>query len=464
MGGLIDDYNSSLSILMLGLYRVLVETFGFSYLPFRIAKMLVVVVVPIAFYVSNRRVLTAPLAGAHDPPPALAGRCERLPRRAEPPLGRPGGIGCAAALNRGRRSDGLLAASLTFALASTSCGIAVAAACLVHNLVFGAWWRRWVATVLPLAAWLLWWAFYWDPPPGDIGRPTVGVAAGYVWDLVYKSFEDVALGSWVVAIVLMIAFVIRAASMLRAGRQEAANLLAWTSAALVWAGGLALTRWFLVDLESSPFRYRLPTVCFLLLAVIPRRPVRWPAGLVQRFDRRWAVAIAVGVLVVGGARATVVRADLQESARRLTLYGQASRGEAFALGLVPEVIPPDQDLGFLYGDLTASEARDLIEHYGYPFERDLAQADHAMQENGFAKIVRSGRREEVQCQPLTEPFEVDRSAFYLWSPDDEWSVEVRRFGSEWQKSRRGNERSGAGRATRRPLSRHPVRGASAGCL
>ena len=274
---------------------------------------------------------------------------------------------------------------------------------------------------------------YWDPPPGDFGRPTIGVGAGYVWDLVYKSFEDVALGSWVVAIVLMLAFVIRAASMLRAGRQEAANLLAWTSAALVWAGGLALTRWFLVDIESTPFRYRLPMVCFLLLAVIPRRPVRWPAGLAERLDRRWAVAFAAAVLVVGGARAVVVRSDLQESARRLTSYGQASRGEALALGLVPEVIPANQDLGFLDGDLTASEARDLIEHYGYPFGRDLAQADRAMEENGFAKIVRSGRREDVQCQPLTGPFEVDRSDFYLWSPDDEWSVEFRRFGSEWQK-------------------------------
>ena len=101
--------------------------------------------------------------------------------------------------------------------------------------------------------------------------------------------------------------------------------------------------------------------------------------------------------------------------------------------LVSEVIPANQDLGFLYGDLTASEARYLIDTTRDLFGRDLAEADRAMVENGFAKIVRSGRREDVQCQPLTGPFEVDRSDFYLWSPDDEWSVEFRRFGSEWQK-------------------------------
>ena len=108
-----------------------------------------------------------------DPPPV---RCRRWPHCSRLPLvwyGRYislnpsqlnhylallGGIGCAAALNRGRRADWVLAGSLAFSLCSAGGGVAVAAACLVHNALHAsaaatlarrAWSRH--------SLWLVWW-------------------------------------------------------------------------------------------------------------------------------------------------------------------------------------------------------------------------------------------------------------------------------------------------------------------
>ena len=352
--------------------------------------MVVVVVVPIAFYVSNRRVLTAPLAALITLPLLWPAGANVYPGELNHPLAVLGGIGSAAALNRGRRADGLLAASLTFALASTSCGIAVATACLVHNLVFGAWWRRWVATVLPL------------------GRmaAVVGVLLGPArWRLRtthHQCRRGIRLGPRVQ--------VLRGRRPRQLGRGDRAH------ARLRHPGG--------IDAAGRAARGGEPARVDDRGTGLGRRPGPHPMVLGRHRVNPFPVPVAHRVLLVARGHPT----SAGQVAGRVGRSGSTGAGpwrspqrcwwssahgrwwcaQTFrsppdgsrstgrraaakhALGLVPEVIPANQDLGFLYGDLTASEARDLIEHYGYPFDRDLAQADRAMEVNGSQRSFAAG--------------------------------------------------------------------------
>ena len=89
--GLIDDYNSHLSILMLGLYRGLVEIVRVQLPPVPGGEDARRRPGPDCLLREQPASPHRSACGAHDPSLALAGRCERLPRRAEPPVGGPGG-------------------------------------------------------------------------------------------------------------------------------------------------------------------------------------------------------------------------------------------------------------------------------------------------------------------------------------------------------------------------------------
>ncbi|MEO7572973.1 MAG: hypothetical protein ABIX10_11120, partial [Acidimicrobiales bacterium] len=60
--GMVDQYNGHLSVVILAVYRVLVELFGLDYGPFRVVGLICLFLVPISYYLVNRGQLGRGLA------------------------------------------------------------------------------------------------------------------------------------------------------------------------------------------------------------------------------------------------------------------------------------------------------------------------------------------------------------------------------------------------------------------
>ena len=137
--GLFKPYNDHLSVLILGVYRGVVELVGFDYTPSRVLGFAVLFAVPLAYFLASRRRLGAFLAALLALPLIWYGRyIDLFSGSFNHYLALLGGIVCAAALNHDsddRRADWMLAVGLAFALCSAGGGVAVAAACFVHNLM-----------------------------------------------------------------------------------------------------------------------------------------------------------------------------------------------------------------------------------------------------------------------------------------------------------------------------------------
>jgi hypothetical protein len=434
LGGLVDQYNGHLSVVILTVYRGLIEIAGFSYAPFRVVGFLILLSVPMAYYLTTKGRLTPPVAALVTLPLLWCSGVSLYPGEMNHQLAVLGAIGCAAALDRGPRADVVLAAALAFSLASAGGGVAVGAACLVHNLLTRAPLRRWAATVVPLALWAAWWLAVARDDRPDLGpaKPTVTQALRFAWDLGYEALSSVALGSGIVAGTLAVALLAYAGWTLRRGIRASANLAAWLAALAVWGVGLANSRAFLAG--AFPFRYQLPAMAFLALAIVPRPSARLGARIPALVERRALAVAAIAILALGGARALAVRDDLRASARFLGQVGRVTRGETMMLGLGPGLILDDTQMALRFGWLRAGEVRELLDRYGQPFPTTVADADRRLVQLDVITIRGDGARDS-KCDPTAELilYEPGPLPLYL-SPGpetDTWTVEIRRLGDEW---------------------------------
>lgn len=435
-GGIIEPYNGHLSVSILSLYRVLLELFGFSYLPYRVAGVVALVAVPVAMFLVARRRVGAPLAAVMGLVLLWARDVSFEPGGLNHSLVLVGAIVCAGALSgRGRRSDLLVGASLAFALCGAGGGVAVAAAAVVHSVCTRASRGRWLAVLLPAGAWFVWWRAMAPPEPPFVRefRPGVRELLGDALQLAGESFRYLVLGNRALGVVLLCVFAIHAAWRLRAGPAAAANVLAWTSALVVWWFGLMWSRWVMLStLDQPPFRYRFLAVGFILLAVIPPAGTALPRRLAGA-TRRSAVLATAGVVVVAAVLVVAVRPDAQHFARRSATYGRLVRAKA-AMVVDPTAsasIPEDEDLGFSFGNLTASEARRVLGNYG----SDLGSApiDERLVEMRVVRLARGRRNAAPEaCEPLQGPVDLgSEDAIRIHAASGPTDVTVRRFGREW---------------------------------
>ncbi|MDQ1532392.1 MAG: hypothetical protein QOF28_153, partial [Actinomycetota bacterium] len=173
---------------------------------------------------------------------------------------------------------------------------------------------------------------------------------------------------------------------------------------------------------------------FILLAVVPRRPITWPARFPIETNRRWAVAAALVVLLLGSARGFAVRSDMQLAAAQDGRIGRLTRGDTLTVELGPGVIADDTAMPFAMGGLPAGELRALFVAYGKPFSVTRATIDAQAVDIGIVRALAAGKR-EGKCKQLGRPFmfRPDRTHFVqlLRSPDSRVAVSVRRFGNGW---------------------------------
>lgn len=428
LGGLVDEYNGHLSIVILVIYRVLIEVFGFHHAPFQLVGMLCLFAVPVSYYLTTRRQLGPTVAAVLGLSFLASEAILFVPVELNHFLALVGGIICAGALNRGRRADPWLAAALAFSLASAGGGIAVAVACVVHNLCVRPSLRRWIAVLGPSALWGCWWLAVGRDYSTEF-ETTPAQAVHIVRELAGAAFASLGLHSSVLGSVLMVAFIAYGLWLLRHGLDAAANWLAWTAALVLWGMGLAYSRGYLTDPHT--FRYQLPAIGFVLLAVVPRRHVEWSVWFPRGADRRWAVALTA-VVLIGAMRAPGLERDLSESSQRISRASTLNRGRIVVLSLEPKVVPDDTRYSLGMGGLRAGEVRSLLDRYGFV---PPAGPDQALVEMGVVQSSSDGGRSDVGCEPLTAPISQSATTaghpLFLWAPDTAVEVDVRRFGVEW---------------------------------
>jgi hypothetical protein len=430
---IVDPYNGHLSVTILGLYRVLLELFGFTtHLPYRVAGVASFVAVPVAMFVVTRRGVGAAAA-------AIAGllllwfRGMGLePGALNHSLALLGAIVCAGALTgRGRRNDILVGASLAFALGSSGGGVPVAVAAVVHSLCSRATRWRWLAVLVPSAAWLAWRVVFVPADPAEIQELRPGVlelARGAVRQAV-ESFRFLALGNRAIGWVLLALFLAYAAWRARQGLVAAANVLAWTAGLLAWWFGLMWSRLFLADPDPI-FRYEWVSAGFVLLALLPTSPVARPAWQMTS-NRRAAVLAVTGVLLVAAFLAHSVQPDVEDFARQYAVIGRHTRGQAAVMADPNIRIAPDVELGFEFAHLTTGRVTGILGRYGAP--GGAGETDELLVETGAVRLT-SGPEgppppgcEELRGPDLVAP----DSRIELYASVGTPEVQVRRFVREW---------------------------------
>lgn len=441
VGGLLEPYNDHLSVTILAVYRALVEVFGFSYWPFQVVGLVALMGVPVAYFLTTRRTWGPPLAAILALSMLGFNNLEFYPAVLNHALVLIGAIGCAAALNRGRRADWVLALSLLFALCAAGGGVAVAVACLVHNLATRPAMRRWLAVVGPTFLWGCWWLIagqresQFRPAEASTLRETLG----YARVIVSTPFEHLSLGIGVLAVALAGIFVAYGLWRLRQGLAAAATFLAWTTAMVVWAVGLAYARGargiadFVAVQDGVFYRYQVLALGFGLLAVVPRHPITWPKWLPAGTGSRWLPIAALLVLTIGVTEARTIRNDVQTRADTIEVRGRVTRGTLLVLDLGPDVVPNRSTVPRAFFGLQAGVVRALIDRYGSPISTTFDTIDQQLVDLGIASARLTFRR-DLECSPVTEPFtwlQTGIRPLYLWSDEPTWTVEVRRFGTNW---------------------------------
>jgi hypothetical protein len=444
----LKPFHQALVLPSLALSRVSAVVGHLSFFLFRLQFVVSLAAVSVTYYLTTRRQFGPPLAAILALPLLWVSHVNLRPSEVNHYLALAGAIVCAALLNRGPRADGLLAATLLFALAAGGVGVVAAGACAVHSIIVRAPWRRWLAIVAPTAIYGLWVVVY---SPGSQRIPvTTTQAVEIVRDLFLAPFYEVGFGKWPLAAVLVIAFFAWGAIQLRQGIRNGANFIAWTAAMVGWPLGLLYSRG--ADSHASVFRYAFVSLGLALLAVVPRQPIRWPERLPVTSRR----VLAVGALVVvafGAVRADYARPSLRLGASIYADMGRKAEGTMEVAQLGPDVIADNTPLPFFgYSNPhgTAGGMRSLMTRYGTPFHATTTNIDQNLVDLGTVKSTLGGSLRSVACRPLTGPVNLRPTSigedilgipppgrpstgalrYALWSKA-RVTVEVRRFGDHW---------------------------------
>lgn len=378
--GLFQPFNKHLSLAILVIYRVLAEAFGFDYGPYRTVGLLCLLAVPVSFFWTNRRLLGPPLAAIASLSMLAFTNHELRPATLNHYLVGVGAVGCAAALNRGRRADWVLLATVTLSLSAASGGVAVAVACLIHNGCVRPWRRRWLVVLVPVASWLVWLIVTAGTDESQLDPPvTIAQAIDTATRVAWTPFQHLGLDNPVLSVALLVAFVAYGVWRLRQGLDAASNFLAWSAALTVWSVGLGTARgpdalingyW---QLGEIVYRYQLVALVFVLLAVVPREPIRWPRQVAIATDAWRQVAAAVLVVVAGWAGSAAIGSHVEARADAYERKGWEMRSVLLETrdGNHDRFPPP----GLVFYNLDSEGVLSLLDRYGHPQEGRLPLPD-----------------------------------------------------------------------------------------
>ncbi len=284
LASLFRPHNGHLSLIPLFLYRLLFGLVGLrTYTPFRALGLMCLVAMAAAVYCLARARVGAVLALVAGIGVLWLPGTRQFPFLLNFYIPLTAAVVCAAAMTWTRRyGDIAIGAALTVALCSSAVGVSVAVACIVHAALARARWRRWIAILLPMSGWAVWWLTMARHSLDTVRdnpflQLSIGGRARLVWRGIIGTFDVLAAGRHGLGIALAVLFagfvVWRVASRSSAG----IGALAWSAAVVAWWVGVVASRsWYGFD---AP-RYRH-------VAAVPERqprgaPVREPAGRRRR--------------------------------------------------------------------------------------------------------------------------------------------------------------------------------------
>ena len=372
---LVRPYNNSLALVLGAIYRALFGIFGFStYLPFRILGASVLAAVSVSVYVVARRVVTPGIA-------AIIAFCVLWPTSASlqvaainTELSFIAAAVCAVLLDRPstRKSDLALGVLLAFALAAGPNGVAAAAACLVFAAITRAGGRRWLAIGAPVAMWGLWWITMARRARDATGllppaSPNFHSLAASVWHSLVNTLEFAGRGSPVGSAVVVVIVVARIAYAARRPWTEAANLIAWSIAAITWWIGLARYRQETFGIPLSRLhnpRYDLISFGLVILALLPRRSDRPLWSGVHVRDRHLRAGTLVFVPMAGVLLYLTGVAAARQSGDFFNTLGTDSHTYAILTSMGPSVLPHPERPTFYFYNLSTNQVRETFDRFG----------------------------------------------------------------------------------------------------
>lgn len=369
---LLEPYNGHLSITYLVLYRLHMAAFGLDHhWVLEVIGLASLASVPLLLHLTTRRRMGTFAAGV----------AAVLVLWSTGPGLEAGAVNHSVALalavvtawdleRRSTRDDLVVAATLALGLATSGGMVAVAAGAVVHCALSRAPWRRWLAVVVPVTAWGVWYLAKGRDAVEDVPRLGAGDTVELVVDGYAATLRGLALGSTVGAWLLGLVVLAAAVRQIRVHRwRGATTLLAWSAAGVAWWFGLARSRGVLAD--PDVFRYRWVASVFLVLAIVP--PVRLapaPAAddTTTRGDwRRWATSRSVqaGALAALVVAVAVANADAtRDEAAFLNAVGRQARVSQQISRTDPSPVPADQAFPLIVGGLTRQQVDDLVATYG----------------------------------------------------------------------------------------------------
>jgi hypothetical protein len=427
-------YNDALSIVQIAVYHLLFETFGFgSYVPFRLMAIGTSTGVGLAMFLVVRSSI--------GPGPALVAGTAMLwypgfgvvVPNMNHYLAVTACITCAWLLRKtGSAADIALALALGLALCASGAGIAGAAACLVYLALAGAARQRWLAVIVPTAAWVAWWRI---APRRARARPSLHDGATTVLDGVRASFRGLVAESAVLGALLGIFFVGLLVARLRNGRRASCNQLAWTAALVSWWSGLAVSRSGAI---AGAFRYQLVGSAFVLLAFLPSQPQPRVPRSWRRIARGNAHAVRVALLgvaiLVAGLIVVMNHGGIEETSRSLAFDHRLVRQRLIIANLGPEFFPDRVgiNMGGASGSLPAGQVRELIAKYGAPPGTRPSEPDAALVRLGRIHARIGAVAPTTRCAPIAPSSPLPpTSQLLIGAPDHRVVVEIRRFAREW---------------------------------
>jgi len=431
-------YQSNLSIVPIAVYHFVFTVFGFgAYWPLRVAGLASNIAVGVAVYLIVRSrwgaavALVAGVAVLWYPISLLT------PSLFNHWLSLTGCLVAGWALTfKPGRSDWIVAIALTFALCSSSVGVAGAAGCLAYVALSRAPLRRWLVVGIPSALFVVWWFTLASDDHGQSAHQPLFERGRYMFDGVTNSFQLLAPGGRWLGIPLAIAFLACIAWQLRGGVRAAAMGLAWTFAILVWWTGLAFTRLGVATGSPDSVRYRIVTCSFALLALSPL--AKSPKVRRLATDRRaLAVALVASIAVVAiNGPGIFQRADFDGADYR------QQTAKMVVLNLGPSVVPDNVMVHFdLWVAMSARRYRTLVDKYGAVPGTRPAHPDQAIARLTDIKPVPVDDPVH-NCTRLRAPTKVpgkvdirhgvnQATRVVLQAPSSDTTVQIRRYETSW---------------------------------
>jgi hypothetical protein len=419
---LFEPYNDHLSVVPLAIHRVLLGEFGLrTYTPYRLLGITSLICLGVALFLFARSRVGAPIALIVAASVLWLPMMRLTPFLANYHIAPACAVVCAAAMaSVDRRSDIVLGSALAVALATLAVGVAVAAACAVHAVLFRPRPSRWIAVAVPSLLWVLWWRTLGNRPRPP-NRPSILSTFDDAADGVFRSFAVLTADWWVGGAALLAGWVILFVHRVRNDRASALTQFAWTVGLVVWWGGLVWSRPGAAD-SFNTGRYAYVGAVLILLSALPASPV----DRLRTARAGWLMAAPA--LLVAGAIVLVNHDELRDVIQGRVADAERAEIVLYELEQV-EQVDPTRPLVPELARITVQDYRQVVARYGSPIDPGQAPDEALIERHAVrAPIVGPAPSNDPPCAPGPVTLQLgDEMA--LHTRDEPAMVRARRFGS-----------------------------------